>query len=148
VEGYKYDSSIFPVRTPLYGHWRAPNRPYKISHDNVTCEDDNSRLWEFPLLVYSLAGIRIPAAGGFYLRFLPTDLISRAIYKTNRHGFPAVLFFHNWELDPEIPRIELDLYRSFVTYQKLGETEHKLRYLLSKFKFSTIESYMADNGLC
>jgi polysaccharide deacetylase family protein (PEP-CTERM system associated) len=148
AEGYKYDSSIFPIKTPLYGHWRAPNRPYKISHDNVTNEDNKARLWEFPLLVYSLVGMRIPAAGGFYLRFLPINLISRAIDKTNRRGFPAVLFFHNWELDPENPRIKLDLYRSFVTYQKLDETEHKLRHLLSKFKFSSVENYMVDKGLC
>jgi polysaccharide deacetylase family protein (PEP-CTERM system associated) len=148
AEGYKYDSSIFPFRTPLYGHWRAPNRPYKISHDNVTSEDDNARLWEFSLLVYSFAGIRIPTAGGFYLRFFPANLISRAINKANKRGFPAVLFFHNWELDPEIPRMKLGLYKSFVTYHKLNETKQKLEHLLSRSKFSSIENYMTNNGLC
>jgi polysaccharide deacetylase family protein (PEP-CTERM system associated) len=148
AEDYRYDSSIFPFKTPLYGHWTAPIRPYRISHENVTSEDDSSRLWEFSLLAYSFAGIRMPAAGGFYLRFLPTNLISRAIRKVNKLGFPAVLFFHNWELDTETPHMNLGLYKSFVTYHKLNETKHKLDCLLSRYKFSSIENYMTSNGLC
>lgn len=146
-EGLRYDSSIFPFKTPLYGHWTAPIRPYKVSHDNVTDEDDSARLWEFTPLVYSFAGIRIPTSGGFYLRFFPSDLISRAIAKANKLGFPAVLFFHSWELDPEMPRIKLGLYKSFITYHKLSETKRKLEYLLSRYEFTSFEDYMTNNGL-
>jgi len=145
--GYKYDSSIFPAKTPLYGQWSAPMRPYKPSYDDVTTEDVNAKLWEFSLLVYSLAGIRIPAAGGFYLRFFPINIISRAIRKVNKLGFPAVVFFHNWELDPKIPHVKLGFYKSFVTYHNLDETKQKLKSLLSKFKFSSIGDYMEHHGL-
>lgn len=145
--GYKYDSSVFPSRTPLYGQYDAPMRPYKLSYENVNSEDANAKLWEFSLLVYSIAGIRIPAAGGFYLRFFPINLISRAIRKFNKRGFPAVVFFHNWELDAQTPRVKLNFYKSFVTYHNLSETKQKLESLLSRFEFSSIEDYMEDHGL-
>jgi len=145
--GYKYDSSIFPFKTPLYGHWKAPIRPYKLSYDNVTKEDDNGKLWEFTLLVYTFGGVKLPVAGGFYLRFFPTPFISKAIKKANRLGFPAVVFFHNWELDPEMPRVRLGFPKSFVTYYNLEATKRKLQCLLSEFEFSSVREYMKSNGL-
>jgi len=146
-EGYQYDSSVFPAKTPLYGQYGAPTRPYKLSDKDVGAEDANGKLWEFSLLVYKFAGIRIPLAGGFYLRFFPVDIISRAIRKTNEKGYPAVLFFHNWEIDPNLPRLRLGFYRSFVTYHNLNETKRKHESLLSKFEFVGIRDYMEKQGL-
>lgn len=142
--GYQYDSSLFPVKTPLYGVWNAPTKPYKPSHENITINDESARLWEFPLLVYKLKGIRVPVAGGFYLRFFSVDLIAKAIKKLNKLGFPAVIFFHNWELDSETPRLKLGLYKYFVTYHKLKETSKKLENLLSRFQFTSIKEYMVN----
>lgn len=142
--GYQYDSSLFPAKTPLYGVWNAPTKPYKPSHENITKNDESTRLWEFPLLVYKLKGIRVPVAGGFYMRFFSVNLIAKAIKKLNKQGFPAVIFFHNWELDSETPRLKLGLYRYFVTYHKLKETSKKLENLLSKFQFTSIKEYMMN----
>lgn len=140
--GYLYDSSLFPAKTPLYGVWNAPTTPYKPSHENISEKDETTKLWEFPMLVYRLKGVNVPVAGGFYMRFFPVNLISKAINKLNKQGFPAVVFFHNWELDPETPRLKLGLYRYFVTYHKLKETSMKLEHLLSKFKFTSVKEYM------
>lgn len=140
--GYQYDSSLFPAKTPLYGVWNAPTVPYKPSYEDITTHDENTKLWEFPLLVYNLRGIKVPVAGGFYLRFFSANLIAKAIQKLNSQGFPAVIFFHNWELDPETPRLKLGLYKYFVTYHKLNETRDKLESLLSKFKFVSVTEYM------
>ena len=140
--GYQYDSSLFPTKTPLYGVWNAPTTPFKPSHENITEKDENAKLWEFPMLVYKLKGINVPVAGGFYMRFFPVGLIIRAIKKLNKQGFPAVIFFHNWELDPETPRLKLGLYKYFVTYHRLRETSKKLESLLSKFQFTSIREYM------
>lgn len=46
--GYRYDSSLFPAKTPLYGVWNAPITPYKPSFENITEKDERTRLWEFP----------------------------------------------------------------------------------------------------
>ena len=142
ASGYEYDSSLFPAKTPLYGVWGAPTTPYKPSFENITQKDQKTKLWEFPLLIYKLRGVRIPVAGGFYMRFFPVNLIAKAIRKQNQAGFPAVIFFHNWELDPETPRLKLGLYRHFVTYHKLKATSRKLEYLLSKFKFMSVREYI------
>lgn len=145
--GFSYDSSIFPSRTPLYGVWDAPMGPYRPSFEDVTREDETTRLWEFPLLVYSLLGVRVPMAGGFFLRFFPDYLLKRAIRQVNRRGFPAVIYVHNWELDAETPRLRLGPYASFVTYHNLGKTGRKLRRILGLFSFTSFRDYLGEHGL-
>lgn len=145
--GYKYDSSIFPTKTPLYGVWMAPTRPYKPSYEDVAKEDDSEKLWEFPLLVYSLSGLRIPIAGGFYLRLFPVNLVKRAIKKANKRGAPAVLYLHSWELDPEMSRLRLGAYRSFVTYYNIEEVKKKFKCVLSDFEFVSFRNYIEEKQL-
>lgn len=142
--GYEYDSSLFPAKTPLYGVWNGPVAPYRPSFENITQNDEKNRLWEFPLLVYRLNGINVPVAGGFYMRFFSVNLIAKAIKKLNKQGLPAVIFFHNWELDPETPRLKLGLYKYFVTYHRLKDTSKKLEQLLSQFHFTSIKEYVRD----
>lgn len=139
--GILYDSSVFPVRTPLYGVSNALVRPYKPSKGDLTVEDIDGKLWEFPLTVHSLLGLRIPAAGGFYLRFTPR-IVRKAIKKTNKRGSPAVIYVHNWELDPETPKLKLNPYKSFVTYHNIEKTVELFKRLLSEFQFTSFVEYM------
>lgn len=145
--GFRYDSSIFPARSPLYGVPGAPMKPYKPSRIDVSVEDNDARLWEFPLHVYSSRILRFPMAGGFYLRFFPLKLIMMSIKKSNKDERPAVVYFHTWELTPEIPRLKLGHYRSFVTYHNLEKTASRLEKMLSEFDFTSIENYMKEKGL-
>lgn len=144
--GFIYDSSIFPVKTPLYGVWRAPTTPYKPSHEDVAKEDENRKLWEFPLLVYPLFAFKIPMAGGFYLRFFPINLIKKAMQRMNKHGFPAIIYVHNWELDPAMPKQKLGLLESFITYTNIRQTERKLKHLLSNFQFMSFADFIKEKG--
>jgi len=145
--GFVYDSSIFPSRTPLYGVPEAPVRPYKPSREDIAKEDPDARLWEFPLLVYPLIGLKIPMAGGFFLRFFPMHILRKTIKKMNEQGFPAVLFAHNWELDAQTPKLKLGPYRSFVTYHNVQETERKLKQIIGSFKFSSFRDYLNKHNL-
>ena len=145
--GYKYDSSIFPTKTPLYGVKGAPMKPYKPSHDNVVLEDETRKIWELPLLVYPLFGLRLPMAGGFYLRLFPFNMLFRAVKKQNRKGFPAVIYLHNWELDPETPKLKLGLYKSFVTYHNLAKTVELLKSLLREFQFTSFAEYLKETEM-
>jgi len=144
--GMLYDSSVFPVWTPLYGVSSALTRPYKPSKDDLTAENVEGKLWEFPLAVYSLLKLRIPAAGGFYLRFMPS-LVSRAVKKINKHGSPAVIFVHSWELDPETPKLGLNPYKSFVTYHNIEKTVKLIKHLLQDFQFASVAEYMKIKGM-
>jgi polysaccharide deacetylase family protein (PEP-CTERM system associated) len=142
---YEYDSSIFPFKTTLYGVFNSPLRPYKPSFESISEEDENTKLWEFPIFVFPLNGIRIPVGGGFYLRFFPLMLIRKAIKAVNAKGIPAVLFCHNWELDDKTPRMKLGLYHSFVTYYNLKKTKEKLQSILSNFEFTSVKRYLKEH---
>jgi len=70
---YVYDSSVMPAKTSMYGLPNAEMKPYKISSSSIEKNDPNGKMLEFPLMTTRLLGKKIPAAGGFYLRALPTN---------------------------------------------------------------------------
>lgn len=140
--GYLYDSSVFPLKTPLYGVRGVPLRPYKPSFLDLTKEEKGEDFIEFPPLAMSFLGIRVPTPGGFYFRILPTTLIKHAVAKTNRRGDPAMLYFHPWELMEGMPRIRLSPYRRFVSYVKLSRTEKQIRSLARVFKFAPVRDIL------
>jgi hypothetical protein len=135
--GLKYDSSIFPVKTPLYGVPTATLYPYHISSSNIKRDNPEEDFLEFPLSVYKIPIVHknIPIAGGFYLRLFPYWFIKHAIRKINKIGQPAIFYIHPWEFDPKQPRIdELKGYH----YYNLPRTETKFKKLLKDFKFISV----------
>jgi len=143
--GYKYDSSIVPAKTSMYGLASAEKSPYRITSNNLEKNNSNGVLIEFPLLVTKFLGKTIPAAGGFYLRFLPFRIIKNAIQTYEKQNIPACLYIHSWELTPEyIPKINLPIKNHFITFHKIEKTFSKIDDLLREFKFSTFESHLKN----
>ena len=139
--GLKYDSSVFPVKTHLYGVPDAPLYPYRISSD-FTIDDPEGDFWELPLSVYKIPILHknIPIAGGFYIRLFPYCFIKHAMKKNNKMGHPAIFYIHPWEFDPTQPRInELSWYH----YYRLSSTEKKFKMLLKDFKFSSMQEWFS-----
>jgi polysaccharide deacetylase family protein (PEP-CTERM system associated) len=139
-EGLEYDSSVFPVKTPLYGIPDSPLFPYRVESDMSTSGDD---FLEIPLSVYKipLLGKNIPVAGGFYLRFFPYFFIRHALKKLNRQGNVAICYIHPWDLDPGKPRIDsLHWYH----YYRLKSTEQKFRRLMQDFKFISTREWIEN----
>ena len=103
--GLEYDSSVFPVKTPLYGMPDSPLFPYRVGSEKTASGVD---FMEIPLSVYKipLFGKNIPIAGGFYLRALPYVFIRHALKKLNRDGNVAICYVHPWEFDPGKPRVD------------------------------------------
>lgn len=142
--GFRYDSSIFPVKTPLYGVPKAPLFPYHISSSDLTKADESSDFLEFPLSIYRIPFINfnIPIAGGFYLRLFPYCFIKRGIDGINRAGKPGIIYVHPWEFDVGQPVIKnYPWYR----YYNLSRTERKFCKLLKDFKFTSIEDYLHNH---
>ena len=104
---FKYDSSIFPVKTPLYGISNAPTFPYRFSSENPLEKNSNGELLELPpaTLKIPLYG-NLPIAGGFYLRFLPLSLIKYGINKLNKIEQSAMFYIHPKDLDVNMPKID------------------------------------------
>ncbi|BDQ31829.1 polysaccharide deacetylase [Nitrosopumilus zosterae] len=139
---YKYDSSIIPAKTNLYGIPKAEKSPYKITSENLDKNDEKGSLIEFPLLVTKFLGKTIPAAGGFYLRSLPLKIIKNAIKSYERNEIPSSFYIHSWELTPEfIPKIKLPIKNRFITFHKIEKTFSKMENLFNEFDFTSFNSY-------
>jgi polysaccharide deacetylase family protein (PEP-CTERM system associated) len=136
-EGYLYDTSLFPIKTPLYGMRGVPYTPYNPSFDDLSKHSQDTKFLEIPATTTKLLFLRIPICGGFYLRALPLSLIKSGIRRMNRAGYPAVISIHPWEITPNTPRMQIGLTRSFVTYYNIQNTWKKLSSLLKEFKFTS-----------
>ncbi|MDD2736009.1 MAG: DUF3473 domain-containing protein [Desulfuromonadaceae bacterium] len=140
-EGFSYDSSIFPVMHDTYGIPDAQRFPH-------TLKTAAGPLAEFPLttlpLHFGSKEVRLPIAGGGYLRFLPARLLTWGIKRINcTEQQPAVLYFHPWEIDPDQPRIkEAGLKSRFRHYLNLDKTEEKLRTIFSEVPFGTMSQVL------
>lgn len=136
---YRYDSSVFPVETPMYGVNDAPIHPYWVDRDHPFTDArsaDADDLLEFPLAV-AHPRLRIPTAGGFYGRLLPTWLLSWGIRNLNRRGIPAMIYFHPWEFNPDIRIDDPPFHKRFVSFHGLDRTRETLESLLSSHEFTT-----------
>ena len=127
--GLLYDSSVFPVRTHLYGISGRPRHIHRL----------DCGLTEVPPSTIRLAGHTIPFSGGFFLRALPYRFIHWALRRVNAEGYPAVVYLHPWELDTEQPRnLPIPFVDRMVHYMNLHTTERKLRRLCESFSFGPV----------
>ena len=146
--GYTYDSSIMPTKTGMYGIDGADKIPYKISSSCINKNDPDGKLVEFPLLVTKFFGKTIPASGGFYLRFLPLNVIKNAIEDYEKKSIPATFYIHSWELTPEfMPKISMSFKDKFITYHNVEKTFSKMENLLKKFQFTSFNRFMGNMRL-
>jgi len=132
-EGFRFDSSVFPVYHDRYG---IPNANPAIHRIDTPA----GPLWEFPVSVLRIARINVPIAGGGYFRLYPLNLTLRFLSKLNRQQQrPFVFYVHPWELDPEQPRLSVSSRFSRARhYLNLGSTEKKLDVLLRRFDFGRL----------
>lgn len=138
---FQYDSSVFPVKTMLYGVPNAPLSIYKPSKDDLAAHDPNGTLFEFPLSVLSFRK-NIPVAGGFYFRVIPGPLFRYCIRQITKSR-PAVIYVHPWELYPFLPRFNLPLHYHFQAYYGTGESSFsKFEQLLKEFSFQPLREFL------
>lgn len=138
-EGFKYDSSLFPIHRGKGGLPVGERRPYKIYNHQYY-------LWEFPISTARIFRQNIPFSGGGYFRLSPYGFVKSSIAAINRAGHPAIVYLHPWELDPAQPKIKVDMLSSFRHYVNLSQTERKLNQLLNDFKFTSIKNFLDNEG--
>lgn len=129
--GHSYDSSVFPIRRPGYGWPGAPTSPYDIVRPGGT-------LREYPMTTLDLFGMRIPAAGGGYLRQLPFGVVRHAFRRRQQAGQGGMFYVHPWEVDPGQPRIPCDRLTQIRHYRGLDRTLPLLERLMDEFAFASV----------
>ncbi len=109
--GYRYSSSVYPVRHDHYGMPDAPRFPY----------DARPGLLEIPLTT--------------------TRWLGWALRRVNTiDQRPAIFYCHPWEIDPDQPRVPgTDLKTRFRHYLNLDKTESRLGRLLRDFRWGRVD---------
>jgi peptidoglycan-N-acetylglucosamine deacetylase len=140
--GFKYDSSVFPIKTMLYGEPKAPVNIYRPSKGDITKHDPDGSILEFPMTVIKF-GANIPLAGGFYLRVLPLWFLRLGLRYVNKKR-PAIVYIHPWETYLNTPRLKLPFFSKFIAYYGIDSCLSKFEELLMEFDFTTIREIL-DN---
>jgi polysaccharide deacetylase family protein (PEP-CTERM system associated) len=130
-QGYRYDSSLFPVRRPGYGFAGGQRAPHRL-------ETPSGLLDEFPPATIRVGPVVLPAGGGAYFRLFPYRFVRSALSGFERIGVPATFYIHPWELDPGQPRLAVRPFTRIRHYGGLRRTAPRLRRLLSEFEFVSI----------
>jgi polysaccharide deacetylase family protein (PEP-CTERM system associated) len=129
--GYRYSSSVYPIRHDHYGIPDAPRFAYRT----------RPKLLEVPITTTRLFSRNWPAGGGGYFRLLPYAVSRWSIERVNEvEEQPAIFYFHPWELDPDQPRVPgVGIKTRVRHYLNLGQTEHRLRRLLNDFRWDRVD---------
>ncbi len=149
--GFKYDSSIFPMKHDFYGipdwprfagyavkqgeHWQAAEH----------AEANQLSMPEVPITTLRFGGRNLPIAGGGYFRLLPYMLTHWGLARINRkERQPFVFYLHPWEFDPQQPRMAGASGKSrFRHYLNLTKTEGRFRRLLNDFRFGPLKTALS-----
>lgn len=135
--GLKYDASIFPVRTFLYG---IPDAPTFVHKPRVNGRELS--LYEVPMSVMKVAGRNIGYSGGFYFRLFPEFVIRRAIRAANGRGEPSIVYLHPREVNAQEHKLVLPPKERFIHYYNVAGTERKLERLLRSFRFISVADHL------
>lgn len=135
-QGFRYDSSIFPIRNGYYGFPGAPRFPYLASRNGLV---------EFPLSTVRVGGINLPVAGGFYLRMWPYAFVRWAIRHLNHQGHPVILYMHPWELDLAQPPHPVTPRERITHFAGRRGLEAKLGRLFGEFRFAPLQRLLEQN---
>jgi polysaccharide deacetylase family protein (PEP-CTERM system associated) len=133
-EGFKYSSSIYPVKHDLYGIPDAPRFIYEPI--------ENQTFKEIPISTIRFGDKNFPCGGGGFFRLYPYVVSKWAFNRVNTtEKQPGIFYFHPWEIDPGQPRQSgLNWKTKIRHYLNLQKMEHRLNRLLTDFNWDTMEN--------
>lgn len=129
--GYRYSSSIYPIRHDHYGMPDSPRFAYEV----------RPGLMEIPITTLRVLNRNLPSSGGGYFRLLPYALSRWMLGRVNRHDRQSgVFYFHPWEIDTGQPRIAgISRKTRFRHYVNISRMESRLNCLLGDFKWGRMD---------
>lgn len=128
--GFRYDSSIYPVRHDRYGVPDAPRGPF-------LAEGAVHTILEIPPARLDVGSLRLPTGGGGYFRLFPLWVLESAIAQIHKEEATpvAMFYFHPWEFDPHQEPLPLGRLSRFRTYVGLARSRPRFAALLRKHRF-------------
>lgn len=134
--GYRYSSSIYPIRHDHYGMPQAPRFAHRAAPGLI----------EIPITTLRVLNRNLPASGGGYFRLLPYAVSRWMLSRVNRaDGESGIFYFHPWELDPGQPRIAgISRKTRFRHYVNIDRMPARLNRLLADFKWGRMDHIFLD----
>jgi polysaccharide deacetylase family protein (PEP-CTERM system associated) len=136
AEGFRYDSSVFPIRHHRYGIPQAERLPHALRTPAGT-------LYEFPPSACQFGKLKLPVGGG-YFRLYPAWLTRYCMHRINACYQPVMFYVHPWEIDPQQPRVGASRSSQFRHYVNLNRTETRLHRLLGMFRFGSMTDALSE----
>lgn len=136
--GYRYSSSIYPIR---HDHYGMPDAPRFAFYPNGV-----NGLLECPISTIRLREKNYPAGGGGFFRLFPYTMSRWLLRRVNeRDRQPAIFYFHPWELDPGQPRQSgIGMKTRFRHYVNLHRTEIRIKALAEDFQWDRMDRIFLD----
>ena len=129
--GYRYSSSVYPIRHDHYGMPDSPRFAYNV----------RPGLLEIPVTTLRALGRNLPSSGGGYFRLLPYALSRWMLRRVNAADQqPGIFYFHPWEIDIAQPPVEgISRKTRFRHYVNISRMEDRLAHLLQDFKWGRMD---------
>jgi polysaccharide deacetylase family protein (PEP-CTERM system associated) len=129
--GYKYSSSVYPIRHDHYGMPDSPRFAYRVSPDLI----------EVPVTTLRMLNRNFPSSGGGWFRLLPYPVSQWMLRRVNQQERePAIFYFHPWEIDTAQPRVSgIDAKTRFRHYVNIPRMEARLQALLGDFRWGRMD---------
>lgn len=132
-EGYRYSSSVAPIRHDHYGWAGSPRFAWKPV--------PGANFVELPVTTVQTGNRAWAAGGGGFFRLLPYGLYKWAINKMHcEDGRGAIFYFHPWEIDADQPRVHNAPFKSKLRhYARLADMEAKLARVLREYQWGRMD---------
>jgi hypothetical protein len=147
-EGFKYDSSIYPIKGKRYG-W--PGFSKKICKIDLP---SGKSIIEVPMSTITILNKAFPVAGGGYIRHFPF-IVTKFAVKFIEKNRPAIVYMHPYEIETShrtfpITDIPLEDRSRVLKHRKLQlRNRHtmplKINRLLSLFNFAPLKTIISEN---
>jgi len=146
-EGFKYDSSIYPISGKRYG-WSGFSKG--ICKIDLQSGRD---IIEVPMSTVTVLGRTLPVAGGGYIRHFPYTVTKWAITRIQKER-PVIVYMHPYEIDTEERAFDTKQlsYKERIRAMKFHKMQQrnrntvgeKLAKLLSEFEFAAVREVIKE----
>ena len=135
--GYKYSSSINPIKHDHYGDPKAPRDAFY---------PEGSKILEIPVTTAKYFGKRIPAGGGGWFRFMPYWFYKRLLKQVTKENRPIIFYTHPWEFAPDQPVIKgLTAKTKFRHYINLNIMHKKFDKLCKDYEWGRMDRVFEES---
>jgi polysaccharide deacetylase family protein (PEP-CTERM system associated) len=136
--GIQYSSSVLPAGNPLYGWPEFGEEPRIV----------NNKIWELPITLHAIPGLRVPVLGGVYFRVMPFLLTCMSVWLSIKKKKPVGTYLHPYDIDTLQERfMHPDLggkkYLNALMYINRGKVLKRLGVLHDRYDFSTYQEYIS-----